>query len=148
MPNVLRVHNPNATAWNFTSGNYWSNINKPIVKTMLEEGLKLFTGQSTLQAAWNQIFLQNGGNGYVAGQKVAIKINWNDCGSGLGDGENGNYLVSNTQTMEVLVESLLANVSGLTARNILVGDPFTYPFMPYTPSGGRRRIWWHLWEMR
>lgn len=76
---------------------------------------------SLLSKRWN--------SGYRNGQKIFIKLNWNDCGPGLGDGPDGNYLVSNTQLVQAVIESLLSYIPGLEPQNLLVGDPSRTPYV-------------------
>ncbi|KKO18918.1 MAG: hypothetical protein BROFUL_02376 [Candidatus Brocadia fulgida] len=132
-PKVLRVYHAHATNWDFqnsvtSESRYWERVNIDACRKMIAEGLKTFTKNPTLDEAWNWILYQNGGKGYVKGQKISIKLNWNDCDPGLGDGPNGNYLVSNTQLVQAVVESLLVHVPGLRPENLLVGDPSRIPY--------------------
>lgn len=132
-PKVLRVYHPYATDWDFqnsgsSGGHYWEHVNIDACRKMITRGLKIFSKRPTLDAAWKWVFHQNGGTGYVKGQKISIKLNWNDCDPGLGDGPDGNYLVSNTQLVQAVIESLLSHVPGLKPDNILVGDPSRTPY--------------------
>lgn len=129
-PRVLRLHNRRATDWLFqaNTSRYWEHVDPSVCRTMVDTGIMLLTGASSPAAAWDSIFHQNQGGGYVDGQRVAIKINWNDCDSGLGDGPTGNWLVSNHQLIQGLVESLLTHVRSLRAGNLLVGDPSRNPY--------------------
>jgi hypothetical protein len=132
-PNILRVYHAHATDWDFidsqTGGShYWEHVNIDACREMVNKGLKIFTKKPDLDEAWKWVFHQNGGTGYIKGQNISIKLNWNDCDSGLGDGPNGNYLVSNTQLVQAVVESLLSHVSGLKPENLLIGDPSRAPY--------------------
>jgi hypothetical protein len=132
-PNVLRVYHAHATDWDFqnseTVGNrHWEHINIDACHKMIAEGIKIFTKNDNVEKAWNSIFHKNGGIGYSKGQNIAIKLNWNDCDPSLGDGPDGNYLVSNTQLVQAIIESLISNVPGLKPENILVGDPSRTPY--------------------
>lgn len=132
-PRVLRVYNAHATDWNFqdskTSGShYWEHVNTDVCRKMVNKGLRIFTRRPTTETAWKWVFRQNGGTGYIRGQKISIKLNWNDCDPGLGDGPDGNYLVSNTQLVQAVIESLLSHVPGLRPDDLLVGDPSRTPY--------------------
>lgn len=133
IPNVVRVHHAHATNWDFNRSNirgsrYWEHVRIGVCREMIARGLQAFSRKNTIAEAWNWIFHQNGGNGYTESQNIAIKLNWNDCHPGLGDGPNGNYLVSNTQLVRAVIESLLSGVPGLKPENILVGDPSRTPY--------------------
>ena len=130
---VLRVYHANATTRVFqdsvTGGKrYWEHVDIDACRRMINDGLKIFTKKDTLEEVWDGIFHQNGGTGYRKGQKIAIKLNWNDCDPSLGDGPNGNYLVSNIQLVQAVIESLLSHVPGLKPDNLLIGDPSRTPY--------------------
>lgn len=132
-PKVLRVYHANATDWDFkismTPGErYWEHVDVNTCRTMIDEGLKLFSGKTTLEDVWDWVFRRNGGGGYIKGQKIAIKLNWNDCDPGLGDGPDGNWLVSNVQVVQALIESMLDHIPGLKPGHLLVGDPSRTPY--------------------
>lgn len=132
-PKIIRIYHDRVTNWNFknsaTSGNhYWENVKTSVCHKMIANGLKIFTQKDTIDKAWDWVFYQNGGTGYIEGQKISIKLNWNDCDLKLGDGPNGNYLISNIQLAQAVIESLLSNVPGLKPENILVGDPSRTPY--------------------
>ena len=166
---VIWIHDSTATNWNGTSGQWWNdaNINQTVVDTMLSKSLRELTGKSTDAAAWDTLFRyfnsQHGrGNiGYQAGEKIAIKINLNQCN---GTGNPGNASFTSPQTVLALLRQLV-NKAGVQDANItfydlirFVPDPIytkcknEFPnvhFMSWTGSSGREkylrdttRIYW------
>lgn len=128
----------NATNWDFQGSvipgrRYWEHINIDACGSMINEGLKIFSRKVTLEEAWDWVFHQNGGTGYIEGQKIAIKLNWNDCWGGVEEDFKSNQLVSNIQLVRALIESLLANVPGIKPENLLVGDPSRTPYNRIRP---------------
>lgn len=132
-PKVLRVFHSNATNWNFQNSqargrHYWEHVDINACRKMIEKGLRTLSGKDNLVDAWEWVFHQNNGSGYKKDQKIAIKLNWNDCDPSLGDGPDGNYLVSNMQIVQALVENMLSHIHGLRAEKLLIGDPSRTPY--------------------
>lgn len=103
---VVVVKDDQSTTWDGSS--YWygsdSYVNQSRLDDMLKEGVKSLTGQSTESAAWNQIIPT-----YSSGDKIAVKMNMNNGGSG------GNVI-------DPLPQLLKALVKGLKARGIAESD--------------------------
>lgn len=78
---------------------------------MTDEGLIRLTGTATRAAAW-QTLLPN----YQSGQRVAIKVNLNNC---LSDGCAG-------QAIDALIEPVNALVRGLIERGVSATDIWVY----------------------
>jgi hypothetical protein len=82
---VVWVHDPDATSWNGSSNYWWSqgNTDQAVVDEMMAKSIRWLAGQPTDAAAWDAIFRNfnethgRGAVGYVAGEKIAIKINQN-----------------------------------------------------------------------
>lgn len=80
---VVWMWDSSAATWNGSSGNWWSDnaTHQNVVDSMLTNSLRSLTGKSSESAAWDTLFryfnLKHGkGNvGYIAGEKIAIKIN-------------------------------------------------------------------------
>jgi hypothetical protein len=93
---VVWFRNPQATLWNGTSGNWWSDANtsQTAVDDMLSRSLQALTGTGADAAAWDALFRYfnqthgQGDRGYASGERIAIKINLNNNG-GYGDADNG-----------------------------------------------------------
>ena len=83
---VVWVWDPNATE-NELNGFWWmsKNNNQEVIDTMMTNGVKTLTGNNNLTEAWDTIFTfynQIHGYGtysYQPGEKIAIKINLNNC---------------------------------------------------------------------
>jgi len=52
---VVRVHDGNATSWDFDAQNYWDFVDEAEVFAMVDRGVMALTGQSTPQGAWQYI---------------------------------------------------------------------------------------------
>lgn len=85
---VVWAHNTEATSWS-GSGSYTDDryTNQAVVNEMLSQALRDLTGSKTDAAAWETLFRHfnqehgNGNVGFQEGEKIAIKINMNACGS-------------------------------------------------------------------
>lgn len=142
---VVWVHNPDATNENCQPdkiGHGWflnENNNQEVIDRMLSEGLKAVTGESSEEAAWNQLFCYHnnirnkGAVGYQDGEKIFIKINatstWysNFNPNDLSIVQNSYYGISETSPHLVLsVLRQLVNTVGVAQENIYVGDPMRH----------------------
>jgi len=89
---VIWVWNPNATEKNLT-GYWWEqqNNHQYVLDHMLSIGVQQLTGISNDSDAWDAIFHYfnqahgNGDVGYQPGEKIAIKLNFNNALGGIGD---------------------------------------------------------------
>ncbi len=124
---VVWVHDEDATNENCTNnaGDYWfmdKNTNTDLVCKMLSDGIKKLTGTSSEADAWDSIFhyynINNGRGdaGYIAGEKVVIKINMN----GIWNGSSA--INTSPQVCYALLDQLV-NVVGVAEEDIHIGDP-------------------------
>ncbi len=130
---VVWVHDPDATDWDGTTG-YWrdnGNTDPVVVDEMMSKAVRWLTGENTDAAAWDAIFKHfnetrgNGPNGYVAGEKIAIKLNFVATGSPDANGYQTRYLEYNGNAKEMihaLLEQLI-DVAGVPQADISIGDP-------------------------
>jgi uncharacterized protein (DUF362 family) len=108
---VVHVHDATATNWDFGSSWYGSHVNAAVVQKIFNRAIMELTGASTTTAAW-AILLPN----YKAGQKFAIKVNFN------------NYTGTDPDTaIDALIEPVNAVIQtlldfGVPAANICVYD--------------------------
>jgi hypothetical protein len=125
---VVWKWDPNATSWNGSSGNWWSdaNTNQTVVDTMLSQSLRALTGKSTDAAAWDTLFKYfnnkhgKGGIGYQTSEKFAIKINLNQTNSkNYSDPKNASF--TSPQTVLALLRQLVNN-AGVPDSNITFYD--------------------------
>ncbi len=85
---VVWVWDPDATAEK-PVGYWWQNANndQTVIEKMIESGITGLTDESTIFDAWDALFRdfnQNHGKGdvgYQPGEKIAIKVNLNNCWS-------------------------------------------------------------------
>jgi hypothetical protein len=108
-PCVVHVRDADATDWNGTDL-FYNAVDQDVVNSMVQTGLQLLTGQES----WAFEPVHPGG--YLAGQKIAIKVNLNmsrNCDS------HGNVI-------DALPQPVLALISGLVAAG--VSSPATSRF--------------------
>lgn len=85
---VVWAYNTEATSWN-GSGSYTDDryTNQTVVNDMVSKSLRDLTGTTSDAAAWDALFHHfnqthgYGDTGYQSGEKIAVKINLNACGS-------------------------------------------------------------------
>jgi len=127
---VVWEYNPDATNKNMTNtaGDYWfddKNTDQSVVNQMLSDGLKLIANATTDPAAWDSIFHYynrahgRGDVGYTAGEKIAIKVNYNAGGGGPG-------INTSPQINYALLDQLI-NKAGVAQANIGIGDHTSTP---------------------
>ena len=71
---VVHTHSSLATSWDYATGWYGDYVDQAVVDRMVDRGVMDLTGTLTRADAWRAII-----PGYIAGQKVAIKINLNNA---------------------------------------------------------------------
>ena len=129
---VVWVHNPDATNEDCINdaGDYWSsdaNTDQLTVDTMLAQGIRNIAGEENLADAWDAVFHHynnthgRGDVGYVAGEKIVIKINLNGLGNSYTSSPPKNINTS-PQLAHALLDHLI-NVVGVAETDISIGDP-------------------------
>lgn len=91
---VVWAHDPEATSWDGSSGNWWSasSTDRDLVDRMMSRAVRALAGEETDAAAWDAIFrhfnrTRVGGDGpgpdvgYASGEGLAIKVNMNVAAS-------------------------------------------------------------------
>lgn len=73
---VVAVHDSNATNWDFSTGWYGDYVDQSIVDEMVNTGIMELTETKTIGDAWRTLIPN-----YVSGEKIAIKVNFNDSSS-------------------------------------------------------------------
>lgn len=109
---VVHVHSPNASNWNGGSTDYWNYVNQGVVDNMVDQGMMILTGTSSVEAAWSAV-LPN----YQAGQKVAIKVSFNNTGT---CDENSGEIDSIIEPVNAVIRGLLT--IGVGEQDIWVYD--------------------------
>jgi hypothetical protein len=123
---VVWVHNPAAAAWDGQTGFWWQEAFTPLgpAAEMLSHGLRSQTGQNGDAAAWQALFAHfnarrgRSGAGYAPGEKIAIKVNVNNC-------DRHAYADNGSFTAPSLVLALLQQLvgqAGVPAAAITVYD--------------------------
>jgi hypothetical protein len=146
---VVWVHAPEATSWaGYTSAEHWFDPNHTdlaVVEVMVSQAVRAVGGGSSDAAAWDAIFRYfnrnhgKGDRGYVAGEKVAVKINLTTCNARSGtatvdingtyekqnaysDGHWLNTIDNSPQLLLSLLRHLVYTV-GVDQTNVSLGDP-------------------------
>lgn len=129
---VVWVYNPYATNENCTNsaGDYWfqeDNTDQETVRKMLADGIVAYVEAGNLANAWEGLFTyfnenhSKGSVGYTAGEKIVIKLNMTNMGSG---GRNlGELMNSTPQLVLAILEELIDSV-GVAQADITIGDPY------------------------
>ena len=127
---VVWVWNPNATEKNLT-GYWWEqeNNNQDIIDHMFSIGVQNLTGTSGDSDAWNSVFCYfnevegNGNVGYQPGEKIAIKLNFNNALGGAGDPyvKEDNDRDASPYVVKALLRHLV-NVVGVAQEDITLFD--------------------------
>lgn len=129
---VVWVHNPDVTLETMknTSGDYWymdKNCPQAINDSMLVSSIRRLGGRYNIKEAWSNIFryfnTKNNRTGadYVAGEKIAIKINLTNscCNSGV-----PNAQMDATPQLVLSMLRQLVNIGGVRQQDIWLGDPY------------------------
>jgi hypothetical protein len=146
---VAWVYGPEATSWaGYSSPEHWFETNHTdlaVVEAMMSNAVQAVGGGNSDAAAWDAIFRYfnqghgRGQRGYLAGEKIAIKINLTTCNARSGtqtvdlngtyekqnqysDGHWLNTIDNSPQMLLSLLRHLVYTV-GVDPTNIFVGDP-------------------------
>jgi len=127
---VVWVWNPNATEKDLT-GYWWEqeNNNQGVIDHMFSVGVQQLTGTSSDSEAWNAVFCyfnQDHGNGntsYQPGEKIAIKLNFNNALGGVGDPyvKEDNDRDASPYVVKALLRQLV-NFVGVAQEDITIFD--------------------------
>jgi hypothetical protein len=127
---VVWVWNPNATEKDLV-GYWWEqeNNNQAIIDHMFSIGVQNLTSTSDDSDAWNSIFSYfnevhgNGNVGYQPGEKIAIKLNFNNALGGTGDPyvKEDNDRDASPYVVKALLRHLV-NVVGVAQEDITLFD--------------------------
>ncbi|KYK31372.1 MAG: hypothetical protein AYK22_02515 [Thermoplasmatales archaeon SG8-52-3] len=110
----------------FLNGYWWENQNnnQTIIDQMFSLGLKTLADKNDEFSAWDYLFRYfnqehgNGDIGYQSGEKIAIKINLNNCGSYTSE---DNQRDASPQVVKALLRQLV-NVLNVSQDDIIVYD--------------------------
>lgn len=144
---VVWVWNPDATDESCTNepGDYWfqdDNADAEVIETMLSESLHRLTGEESDSLAWDALFRHynsthgNGNQGYMPGQKVAVKVNittafeYNLDLSTYEKIQNQELMDVSPQLVVVMLKQLI-DIFGIAQNDIYIGDPIRHFYNVY-----------------
>jgi hypothetical protein len=127
---VVWVHNPDATSWDGSAGNWWDdkNTDQKTVDAMVSSAITGLTGQSSDARAWDALFRYFnktrglGDTSYQKPEKVALKVNMNQDGGGDLKPDAG---IPSPQVVYALVHQLI-QAAGVPGSAITVYDASRY----------------------
>ena len=125
---VAWVWNPNATS-KYLKGYWWNeeNNNQDVIKEMYSIGLQGLTDASSDYEAWDSLFKYfnsehgSGEVGYQPGEKIAIKININNCWLERSYWNEDNDRDASPYVVKALLKQLI-DVVGVAEKDITVYD--------------------------
>ena len=119
---VVWVWDKNATEKTL-NGYWWNSVNnnESVIQQMFSSGIRALAGESDNASAWNALFEHfNQGTGYQVGEKIAIKVNLNNCWNDPYD-EEDNGADANPYLVKALLNQLV-NTVGIAQEDITVYD--------------------------
>ncbi len=128
---VAWVHNPAATTWDGSNGFWSDHVDQEAVNNMFSQAIRWVSGTSSDSAAWQSIFhyfnnrLARGDRGYLAGEKISIKVNMVQCGVARHHQHPGNAAY-NTPQLVLAVLRQLVDKAGVHPADITVYDASNY----------------------
>lgn len=121
---VVWAHDPKTVSWD-GSGYWWepTNFDETAILKMVNNSIASLGGKSSAKDGWTALFqTHNGGTGYQAGEKIAIKANIN--GSAVFDDDTSGE-TQMSYTNPVLLKALLRSLveeAGVAPSDITVYD--------------------------
>ena len=116
---VVHVHDANASSWTGSPKNYWNYVNQGAVDSMVDQGMMLLTGTTSMADAWSAV-LPN----YQAGQTVAVKVSFG----------NTSTCTENSGEIDGVVEPVNAVIRGLKAIGVAEADIWIYETIRALPN--------------
>lgn len=121
---VVWAHDPDSVDWN-GEGYWWQldNFDEAVIQRMVDASIASLGGRDNAKNGWAALFQgHNGGSGYTAGEKIAIKANINGSGV-MDDDTSGETRMSYTNPvlLKVLLTSLVED-AGVAPSDITVYD--------------------------
>ena len=123
---VVQIHDPDATYWDFATGYYGDYVNQGLVDAMVDRGVCELTGLLDPVSAWQRIM-----SSYQTGDKVAIKVNFNNCRD-YNDSDN---------EIDSVIEPINSIISGLISIGIPAEDIWVYDASRRLPN------YFKLWNL-
>lgn len=110
---VVTIHDSRATNWDFLNGWYGDYINQSIVDNMVDTGIMQLTQKINIVDAWKEVIPN-----YVIGDKIAIKVNFNDSQS---YNETHNRIDALIHPINSIIKGL--KLIGIVENDIIIFDP-------------------------
>ncbi len=128
---VVWITDPRA-AQGWRNHSWEEKVDQAVANQMVEEALRALTGQSSAAQAWTWLFQHHNADGhdYRPGEKIAIKINFNNRHN-----YEQNYNPS-IQVIRALLRTLI-DLKGVRQEDVIVYDT-SRPFVDYQIDGIRR----------
>jgi hypothetical protein len=118
---VLHVRHAGVTRWDGSGqSRFYDAVDQTAVTAMIWEGLSQLTGQPTWSAIWASIFTRVRPGGYQPGQKIAIKVNFNNS-----DLEPNNS-ASHDNNLDALPQPVVGLLTGMAEAGIDPADVVCY----------------------
>ncbi len=118
---VVHVRDAAATSWPGTSSTrFYDYVDAAVVEAMLLDALQELTGQSSWSGIWNALFSRVHSGGYQPGQKIAVKVSFNNSIF------NGNSCSSHNNQIDAVPQLALALLAGLSAAGVQARDVVFY----------------------
>jgi len=118
-PGVVQVHSDSATSWDGSDPLYYNHVDQDVVDTMVDRGVMALTGMANVANAWRSLL-----PGYTSGQGIAIKVNFNNCGT-CSDAD-GN--------IDAIIEPVNSVIRGLLAAGVTASDIWIYDAIRWIPN--------------
>ena len=121
---VVWAYDPDSVDWD-GEGYWWrlDNFDEAVIRRMVDSSIAALGGKDNAGDGWTALFqAHNGGVGYTAGEKIAIKANINGSGV-MDDDTSGETRMSYTNP--VLLKALLTSLAeeaGVAPADITVYD--------------------------
>lgn len=115
---VVHIHCSRATTWSGQT-DYWDYVDQSIVNEMIDLGVMKLTGASTVPDAWRAILPS-----YQAGEKIAIKVNFN----------NNRQCSPSSNVIDALIQPVNAIVRGLEMIGVNRSDVLVYDAIRAMPE--------------
>jgi hypothetical protein len=121
---VVHAYNAGATNWNYGSSYYGDYVSQSTVTAMVNSGVKTLTGTSTVAEAWQTLLSRV--SAYSSGKRIAIKVNFNNSGS-------GGCTISN-YVLDALYHPINAIISGLQSAGVSLDDIWVFDAIRPLPA--------------
>lgn len=118
-PRVVHVHSDDATTWTGSDPLYYNHVNQGVVDAMVDQGVMTLTGAATVADAWRALL-----PAYRAGQRIAIKVNFNNTGA----------CASTKAEIDAVIEPVNAVIRGLKSIGVAEADIRVYDAIRWLPN--------------